>query len=75
MTRKILTVNLKDSTLASDQLTVSEDARSVMVGITHGMKRTVAVIDLNDGHARRRHSSSWAVPAPQKPQSKYDHLA
>jgi hypothetical protein len=47
-----LAVNLKDSTLASDQLTVSEDDNSVLVSITHGMKRTVAVIDLNDGHAK-----------------------
>jgi dipeptidyl aminopeptidase/acylaminoacyl peptidase len=47
-----LTVNLKDSTLAPDQLTVSEDDHSVLVSITHGMKRTVAMIDLNDGPAR-----------------------
>jgi hypothetical protein len=47
-----LTVNLKDSTLAADQLTVSEDDRSVLVSITHGMRRTIAVIDLNDGQAR-----------------------
>jgi dipeptidyl aminopeptidase/acylaminoacyl peptidase len=47
-----LTVNLKDSTLASDRLTVSEDDHSVLVSITHGMKRTIAVIDLNDGHAK-----------------------
>ena len=47
-----LTVNLKDTTLASEQLIVAEDDRSVLVSITHGMKRTVALIDLNDGHAR-----------------------
>ncbi|MCU1250848.1 MAG: peptidase [Edaphobacter sp.] len=47
-----LTVNLKDSTLAPDQLTVSEDDRNVLVSITHGMKRTVAVIDLYDGHVK-----------------------
>src|SRR5260370_35828988 len=47
-----LTVNLKDSTLASDQLTVSEDDHSVLVRITHCIKRTVAVIDLNFGHSR-----------------------
>jgi dipeptidyl aminopeptidase/acylaminoacyl peptidase len=47
-----LTVNLKDATLASDQLTVSEDDHSVLVSITRGMKRTVAVVDLNEGHAR-----------------------
>jgi len=47
-----LTVNLKDSTLASEQLTVAEDDHSVLVSITHGMKRTVAVIDLNDGQAK-----------------------
>lgn len=51
-TGRNLTANLKDSTLASDQLTVSEDDSSVLVGITHGMKRTVAVVDLNDGHVR-----------------------
>jgi dipeptidyl aminopeptidase/acylaminoacyl peptidase len=47
-----LTVNLKDATLASEQLTVSEDDRTVLVSITHGMKRTIAAVDLNDGHAR-----------------------
>jgi dipeptidyl aminopeptidase/acylaminoacyl peptidase len=47
-----LTVNLKDSTLALDQLTVLEDDQSVLVSITHGMKRTIAVVDLKDGHAK-----------------------
>ena len=35
-----LTINLKDSTLASKQLTVSEDDRNVLVSVTIGMKRT-----------------------------------
>ena len=47
-----LTVNLKDTTLASDQLKVADDDRSVLVSVTHGMKRTVAVINLADGNAR-----------------------
>jgi dipeptidyl aminopeptidase/acylaminoacyl peptidase len=47
-----LTVNLKDTTLASEQLTVADDDRSVLVSVTHGMKRTVALIDLSDGHAK-----------------------
>jgi dipeptidyl aminopeptidase/acylaminoacyl peptidase len=80
-----LTVNLKDSTLAPDQLTVSEDDRNVLVSITHGMKRTVAVIDLNDGHVKlldfgkptisafrqliQRHTSIWAALAQRKPRS------
>ena len=34
-----LTVNLKDATLASDQLTVSEDDHSVLGSITRGIKR------------------------------------
>ena len=47
-----LTVNLKDSTLASEQLNVTKDDHSVLVSITHGMKHTVALIDLSDGHAK-----------------------
>ena len=47
-----LTVNLKDTTLASEQLTVLEDDHSALVSVTHGMRRTVALIDLNDGHAK-----------------------
>jgi dipeptidyl aminopeptidase/acylaminoacyl peptidase len=47
-----LTNNLKDSTLAPDQLTVLEDDQSVLVTITRGMRRTVAVMNLNDGHTK-----------------------
>src|ERR1700722_5026035 len=47
-----LTVNLKDTTLASEQLNVADDDRSVLVSVTHGMRRTVALIDLSDGHAK-----------------------
>ena len=47
-----LTVNLKNTTLASEQLNVADDDRTVLVSVTHGMKRTVAQIDLSDGHAR-----------------------
>ena len=61
-----LTVNLKDSTLASDQLTVSEDDHSVLVSITHGMKRT----DRRDRSQRRprqvarsRHAYDLRVPS------------
>ena len=47
-----LTVNLKDTTLASEQLNVADDDRSVLVSVTRGMRRTVALIDLSDGHAK-----------------------
>jgi dipeptidyl aminopeptidase/acylaminoacyl peptidase len=47
-----LTGSLKDSTIAAEQLTVSEDDHSVLVGITHGMKRTMALINLNDGSTK-----------------------
>lgn len=45
-----LTVDLKDSTLSSETLIVADDDRSALVGVTHGMKRTVAQIDLGSGH-------------------------
>ena len=47
-----LTVNLKDTTLASEQLNVADDDRSVLVSVTHGMRRTVALIDLSNGNAK-----------------------
>jgi dipeptidyl aminopeptidase/acylaminoacyl peptidase len=47
-----LTVNLKDTTLASDQLTVADDDHTVLVSVTRGMKRTVAAIDLSNGNAK-----------------------
>jgi dipeptidyl aminopeptidase/acylaminoacyl peptidase len=49
---KNLTVTLKDTTLASEQPSITDDDRIVLVSVTHGMKRTVALVDLTDGHAR-----------------------
>ncbi len=46
-----LTGSLKD-TIAAEQLTISEDDHGVLVGITHGMKRTMALINLNDGNTK-----------------------
>jgi dipeptidyl aminopeptidase/acylaminoacyl peptidase len=45
-----LTVDLKDSTLSPETLIAADDDRSALVSVTHGMKRTVAQIDLGNGH-------------------------
>ncbi len=47
-----LTGSLKDGTIAPDQLIVAPDDVSVMVSLTHGMRRTNAVIDLANGRMR-----------------------
>ncbi len=44
-----VTGKIKDSTLTPEQMNVSDDDASVMVGITHGMRRGVARVDLKDG--------------------------
>ena len=41
---------LPDSTIVPDVLVVAPDDRSAITGISHGMKRTVARIDLATGH-------------------------
>ncbi|RSL19184.1 dipeptidyl aminopeptidase/acylaminoacyl peptidase [Edaphobacter aggregans] len=45
-----LTADLKDSTLSPETLIAADDDRSALVSVTHGMKRTVAQIDLGSGH-------------------------
>jgi dipeptidyl aminopeptidase/acylaminoacyl peptidase len=47
-----LTVGLKDSTLSGDTLLVAKDDKTALVGMTHGMKRTIAQIDLTSGHTK-----------------------
>jgi dipeptidyl aminopeptidase/acylaminoacyl peptidase len=44
-----LTVGMKDSTLQADTLLVAEDDHSALVSLSHGMKRTVAQVDLASG--------------------------
>ena len=47
-----LTGSLKDSTIAPDQLNISADDTSVLVSLTHGMRRTNATIDLSTGRIK-----------------------
>jgi dipeptidyl aminopeptidase/acylaminoacyl peptidase len=47
-----LTVEWKDSTLLADTLIVAADDRTALVGLTRGMKRTIAQIDLVSGQTK-----------------------
>jgi dipeptidyl aminopeptidase/acylaminoacyl peptidase len=47
-----LTASLKDGTIAPDQLTVSPDDSSVLISLTHGMRRTSATVDLATGRVK-----------------------
>ena len=47
-----LTTGLKAGTIVGDALIVEDDDRSALVGITHGMNRTVARIDLATGQMK-----------------------
>ncbi len=56
---KNITGALKDSTLAADSLAISDDDGSALLSITHGMRRTVASIDLTTG---REHLLDFGLP-------------
>jgi len=72
-----LTVGLKDSTLSADTLLIADDDRSALITASHGMRRTVAQVDLTSGKEKlldfgmpvvstfrqRRGASAWVYMA------------
>ena len=72
-----LTVGLKDSTLSADTLLIADDDRTALITASHGMRRTVAQVDLMSGKEKlldfglpvvstfrqRRGASAWVYMA------------